>query len=89
MADFIHSLSLAAKILEDFLYRRLYDSDKEEYTEKAGMMWIWIITQDPRLDTQSKLLADALKHIYDGTQRPFSPAATHAAQTVCHSTNAG
>lgn len=82
LAKPVDSLSLAAKILEDFLYGRLYDSDKEEYVEKAGMMWIWIITQDPRLDTQTKLLADALKHIYDGTQKPFSPAATHAAQTV-------
>ncbi|TID24359.1 SPO22-domain-containing protein [Venturia nashicola] len=76
------SLSLAAKILEEFLYGRLYDGDKEEYVEKAGMMWLWIITQDPRLDTQSKVLADALRHIYDGTQKPFSPAATHAAQTL-------
>lgn len=83
----MQSLSLAAKALEDFLYVRLYDNDKEEYVEKAGMMWIWIITQEPQLDAQSKLLADALKHIYDGTQKPFSPAATHAAQTVRHSIN--
>ncbi|QDS73641.1 hypothetical protein FKW77_002299 [Venturia effusa] len=75
-------LSLAAKTLEDFLYVRLYDSDKEEYTEKAAMMWIWIITQEPQLDVQSKLLASALSHIYDGTQKPFSPPATHAAQTL-------
>jgi hypothetical protein len=62
---------------------RLYDSEKEEYVEKASIMWIWILTQDPRLDTQNKSLTDALKNIYDNTQRPFSNAATHAAQTVC------
>jgi hypothetical protein len=78
----LRSQSFAARALEDFLMIRLYDSEKEEYIEKASMMWIWILTQDPRLDTQSQALTDALKSIYNGTQRPFSSAATHAAQTV-------
>lgn len=78
----MRSQSFAARALEDFLMIRLYDSEKEEYIEKASMMWIWILTQDPHLDTQSQALTDALRNIYNGTQRPFSSAATHAAQTV-------
>jgi hypothetical protein len=82
VADRFFSPAFATRTLEDFLNIRLYDSDKEEYVEKASMMWIWILTQDPHLETQSQSLAEALKNIYDNTQRPFSSAATHAAQTV-------
>ena len=82
LANLLLSPTFAARALEDFLNIRLYDSDKEDYVEKASMMWIWILTQDPQLETQSQSLAEAVKNIYDNTQRPFSSAATHAAQTV-------
>src|ERR1700712_3872411 len=72
LTNLLRSQSFAARALEDFLMMRLYDSEKGEYVEKASMMWIWILTQDPRLDTQSQSLTNALKNIYDGIQRPFS-----------------
>lgn len=83
LANLMLSQILAARALEELLSVRLYDSDKEEYIEKAAMMWIWILTQEPRVDTQCQSLTDALNTIYHNTQKPFSSAATHAAQTVC------
>jgi hypothetical protein len=78
------SPDLACKALDDLLHLRLFESEKEEWVEKAAMMRIWITTSSPVEGSRPLLdsLGDFLDDVSNNTKVSFTPAATHAAQTL-------
>jgi hypothetical protein len=77
-----HSTDLACQALDELLSLRLFAEEKEDWIERASMMRIWISTSSGESKDSAGLLRNVLDTISSNTKKPFSAAATHAAQMV-------
>jgi len=76
------SPAIACKALDDLLTMRLAASDKEGWIESAVVTRIWIATTNPQADSPTPGIQGMLDLLWQNTEKPLSPAATHAAQTL-------
>jgi hypothetical protein len=76
------SAQFACRALDELLSLRLFAEEKEEWIERASIMRIWISTSCAESKDKVELLKDVLDTISSNTIKPFSSAATHAAQMV-------
>jgi hypothetical protein len=77
-----HSVELAGRAVDELLSLRLFAEEKEEWIERASMMRIWITTSTAETKDTVHSLNLTLDNISANTKKPFSSAATHAAQVV-------
>jgi hypothetical protein len=72
----------ACQALDDFLTIRLFENEKEEYIERAGVMRIWITTSVADVGKIILSLTSFLDLLAKNIQAPLTAAATNAIQTL-------
>lgn len=78
-----NSPSLACKAVDEFLKLRILQAAKLEWTEKAIITRLWMITNEKDSSDTLAALEEIFSTVFDSLSEPFSSAATLAAQTVC------
>lgn len=72
----------ACQALDDLLTIRLFENEKEEYIERAGVMRIWITTSLGDVGKIISSLTSFLDLLAKNLQAPITAAATNAVQTL-------
>ncbi|KAF2666798.1 SPO22-domain-containing protein [Microthyrium microscopicum] len=73
---------IACDCLAQLLSIRLFESGKMEYIERVTVMRIWITTSNTQISSLMETLRSFLDLVSSNITSSYSPAATHAAQTL-------